>query len=155
LFKNQIISGDYSKTSFLMRSAALFTEIMHRTSTRQRLLFRRYKCKLTRSVNAENAVRQASRANASEGEDHNFFQIINSNPNTIISFRQSIQTLIRNKYYGGLRLVAYELFFLNLFIHFILNITFYFTLLFKYYYIQIGQIIYFFFINCGWVCIFF
>ena len=29
------------------------------------------------SVNAENAVRQASRANASEGEDHNFFQIVN------------------------------------------------------------------------------
>ncbi|KAG4081335.1 hypothetical protein H8356DRAFT_1338456 [Neocallimastix lanati (nom. inval.)] len=33
------------------------------------------------NVNAENAVRPASRANASEGEDHNFFQIVNSNPN--------------------------------------------------------------------------
>jgi len=33
------------------------------------------------SSNAENAVRQASRANVSEGEDHNFFQIVNSNPN--------------------------------------------------------------------------
>jgi len=50
-------------------------------STRQGLLFRKYKSKLTRSVNAENAVRQASRANASEGEDHNFFQIVNLNPN--------------------------------------------------------------------------
>ncbi|KAG4091211.1 hypothetical protein H8356DRAFT_1430474 [Neocallimastix lanati (nom. inval.)] len=30
LFKNQIISGDYSKTAFLVRSAALFTEIMPR-----------------------------------------------------------------------------------------------------------------------------
>jgi len=29
----------------------------------------------------KNAVRQASRAIASEGEDHNFFQIVNSNPN--------------------------------------------------------------------------
>ena len=28
LFKNQIISGDYSKNAFLVRSAALFTEIM-------------------------------------------------------------------------------------------------------------------------------
>jgi len=42
LFKNQKISGDYSKTPFLVRSAALFTEIMPRVSTRQGLLFRRY-----------------------------------------------------------------------------------------------------------------
>ena len=82
LFKNQIISGDYLKMSFLVRSAALFTEIMPLASTRQGLLFRKYKCKLTRSINAENAVRQASRANSSEGEDHNFFQIVNSNPNS-------------------------------------------------------------------------
>ncbi|KAG4099956.1 hypothetical protein H8356DRAFT_1352847 [Neocallimastix lanati (nom. inval.)] len=33
------------------------------------------------SVNAENAVRQTSRANITEGEDHNFFQIVNSNLN--------------------------------------------------------------------------
>jgi len=32
-FTNQIISGDYSKTPFLVRSAALLTEIMTRTST--------------------------------------------------------------------------------------------------------------------------
>jgi len=55
-----------------VRSAALFTEIMPRASAWQGLLFRKYKRKLTRSVNTE---RQASRANASEGEDHNFFQI--------------------------------------------------------------------------------
>ncbi|KAG4081558.1 hypothetical protein H8356DRAFT_1335177, partial [Neocallimastix lanati (nom. inval.)] len=83
LFKNQIISGDYSKTPFLVRSAALYTEIMPQASIRQGLLFRKYKRKLTRSVNAENAVRQASKANASEGEDHNFFQIDNSNPNPL------------------------------------------------------------------------
>ena len=64
-----------------MRSAALFTEIMSRASTRKGLLCRKYKHKLTRSVNAENAVRQAIRANATEEEDHNFFQIDNSNPN--------------------------------------------------------------------------
>jgi len=57
LFKNQIISGDYSKKPFLVRSAALFTEIMPRASTRQGLLFRKYKRKLTRSVNTENAVK--------------------------------------------------------------------------------------------------
>jgi len=81
LFKNQIISSDYSETPFLERSAALFTEIMPRASTWQRLLFQQYKRKLTRSVNAENAVRQVSRANASEREGHNFFRIVNSNPN--------------------------------------------------------------------------
>ena len=48
LFKNQIISGDYSKIPFLVRSAALFTEIMPRASTRQVLLFRKYKRKLTK-----------------------------------------------------------------------------------------------------------
>jgi len=81
LLKNQINSGDYSKTPFLVQSAALLTEILPLASTRQGLLFRRYKRKLTRSVNAENTVRQSSRANASEGEDHNFFQIVNSNLN--------------------------------------------------------------------------
>ncbi|KAG4091653.1 hypothetical protein H8356DRAFT_1335457 [Neocallimastix lanati (nom. inval.)] len=70
--RNQIISSDYSKTPFLVRFAALFTEIMSRAS---------YKRKLTRSINAENEVRKASRANASEGEDHIFFQIDNSNLN--------------------------------------------------------------------------
>jgi hypothetical protein len=32
LFNNQIISSDYSKTPFLMRSTASFTEIMSRDS---------------------------------------------------------------------------------------------------------------------------
>jgi len=81
LFKNQTIFGDYSKKPFLVRSVAPFTEIMSRASTRKGLLCRKYKHKLTRSVNAENAVRQASRANASEVKDHNFFQIFNSYPN--------------------------------------------------------------------------
>jgi len=33
LFKNQVISIDYSKTLFLVRSAALFTEILLIAST--------------------------------------------------------------------------------------------------------------------------
>jgi len=69
------------KMLFLVRSATLFTEIMPRTSTPQGCLFRRHKRKLTRSVNSEYAVRQTSRANAYEGEGHNFFQRVNSNPN--------------------------------------------------------------------------
>jgi len=74
LFKNQIISSDYSKNAILgtISATLFFTEIMSLTNTRQGLLFRKYKHKLTRSVNAENAVRQASRANASEWENHNF-----------------------------------------------------------------------------------
>jgi hypothetical protein len=47
------------------------------------------KCNQARNVNAENvmrqtikqAIRQASKTNSSEGKDHNFFQIINSNSN--------------------------------------------------------------------------
>ena len=80
MFKNQIISGDYSKTSFLARSSVLFTEIMPRANARQGLQFREYKHTLTMNVNSENVVRQANRANASEGEDYNFFQIFNSSP---------------------------------------------------------------------------
>jgi len=81
LFKNQIISGDYSKTPFLVRSATLFKDIMPRVSTRQGLLFRRYKRNLTRSVNAENAVRQASRGPMPLKEKTIIsFKIVNSNP---------------------------------------------------------------------------
>jgi len=81
LFKNQIISGIYSKMPFLVWSAAPFIEIMPKASTRQGLLFLRYNnCKLNRSVNTENAERQTN-ANASEGEVHKFFQRVNTNPN--------------------------------------------------------------------------
>jgi len=48
LFKNQIIFGNYPKTLFLVRSVAQFTDIIPKVSTRQELLFRRYKRKLTR-----------------------------------------------------------------------------------------------------------
>jgi hypothetical protein len=71
--------------------AVLFTEIMARASTGQGLLFRRYKCKLTSSVNTGNAVKQA---NTSEGEEHNFFQIVNSNPNPKKEFLLSRNIII-------------------------------------------------------------
>ncbi|KAG4107289.1 hypothetical protein H8356DRAFT_1332627 [Neocallimastix lanati (nom. inval.)] len=57
LFKNQTISGDYSKKVIL--------GIMPRVSIRQGLLLRRYKRKLS--------IRDASKANISEKEDYNFF----------------------------------------------------------------------------------
>ena len=130
MFKSQIIFSDYSKTPFLVRSTSLITEIMLQTSTRQGLLYRKYKSKLTRSINAENAVRQASRANVSEGVDHNFFQIVNSNPNPL-----------------EVRFVAYELF-----SEFIYTLYFWLSLFnssyyFKYYFVQIGQITFIYFIN--------
>jgi len=65
MFKNQIISGNYSKTPFFVRFVALLIEIMPRPITRQVLIFQLYKRKLTRNFNTENAVRQASRANTS------------------------------------------------------------------------------------------
>jgi len=54
---------------------------MLRDSTQQELIFWHYKHKLTRSVNNENLVNQTIKANASEGEDRNFFQIDNSSSN--------------------------------------------------------------------------
>ena len=48
LFNNQIISGDYSKLSFLVRSVDFLTEIMPKASTRLGLLFRWYRHKLTK-----------------------------------------------------------------------------------------------------------
>ena len=78
LFKKQIISGDYFKTSFLVQSAALFIEIMPRASTQQGLLFRKYKCILTRRVNAKKCSKAGSRANVSKGEVHNIFQVVYS-----------------------------------------------------------------------------
>ena len=40
VINNQIISGNYSKASFLVRSAVLLTEIVRRASIQQGLLFR-------------------------------------------------------------------------------------------------------------------
>ena len=69
---------------------------------------------MLRSVNTENALRQASRVNASEKEDHKFFQ------------DKSIQILILNKKYGLEVSLP-----MNFFSEFIYYILFYFTSLFK------------------------
>jgi len=59
----------------------LIIVFMFGASTRQWFLLRQYKHKLTRNVNTKNVIRQTRRIIASEGEDHNFFQIVNSNHN--------------------------------------------------------------------------
>jgi len=87
LFNNQINSGDYSKTPFLLRSVALFIEIMLSDSIRKITLFRQYKYKLIRSINSENTTRHTRRANTSGRDDHNFFQIVTKWKEYFLFFR--------------------------------------------------------------------
>ncbi|ORX87325.1 hypothetical protein BCR32DRAFT_289439 [Anaeromyces robustus] len=60
----QTESGTYSKSSFLLRSAALLNDIMPVVCKRQHILFNKFKTNLSRNVNADNTVGQPSRANA-------------------------------------------------------------------------------------------
>jgi len=67
-------SGAYSDTPFLVVTAALLQSIIPIAIGQQWSLFNRFKSNrttTTKSVNAEEAVRQASRASATN-EDHNF-----------------------------------------------------------------------------------
>ncbi|ORX65465.1 hypothetical protein BCR32DRAFT_286499 [Anaeromyces robustus] len=64
LFKCQTESGTYSKSPFLLRSAALLNDIMPVVCKRQHILFNKFKTNLSRNVNADNTVGQPSRANA-------------------------------------------------------------------------------------------
>ena len=68
----QIKSGNYSDTPFLVITAALLQSIMPIAIGQQWSMFNRFKLNpTTKSVNADNTVRQASRASATN-EDHNF-----------------------------------------------------------------------------------
>ncbi|ORX75598.1 hypothetical protein BCR32DRAFT_296805 [Anaeromyces robustus] len=60
----QTESGTYSKSPFLLRSAALLNDIMPVVCKRQHILFNKFKTNLSRNVNADNTVGQPSRANA-------------------------------------------------------------------------------------------
>jgi len=74
LFKCQMKSGAYSDTPFLVVTAALLQSIIPIAIGQQWSLFNRFKSNrttTTKSVNAEETVRQASRASATN-EDHNF-----------------------------------------------------------------------------------
>ena len=67
-------SGAYSDTPFLVVTAALLQSIIPIAIGKQWSLFNRFKSNrttTTKSVNAEETVRQASRAIATN-EDHNF-----------------------------------------------------------------------------------
>jgi len=69
-------SGAYSDTPFLVVTAALLQSIIPIVIGQQWSLFNRFKSNrttttTTKSVNAEETVRQASRASATN-EDHNF-----------------------------------------------------------------------------------
>ncbi|KAG4092416.1 hypothetical protein H8356DRAFT_1429462 [Neocallimastix lanati (nom. inval.)] len=74
LFKCQMKSGAYSNTPFLVVTAALLQSIIPIAIGQQWSLFNRFKSNhttTTKSVNAEETVRQASRTSATN-EDHNF-----------------------------------------------------------------------------------
>jgi len=74
LFKCQMKSGAYSDTPFLVVTAALLQSIIPIAIGQQWSLFKRFKSNrttTTKSVNAEETVRQASRASATN-EDHWF-----------------------------------------------------------------------------------
>jgi hypothetical protein len=73
LLKCQMKSGAYSDTPFLVVTAALLQSIIPIAIGQQWSLFNRFKSNstTTKSVNAEETVRQASRASATN-EDHNF-----------------------------------------------------------------------------------
>ena len=72
LLKCQMLSGTYSDIPFLTVTAALLQSIMPTAIGLQRSLFSRFKSNTTtKSVNADNTVRQASRASATN-DDHNF-----------------------------------------------------------------------------------
>ncbi|ORX84489.1 hypothetical protein BCR32DRAFT_277093 [Anaeromyces robustus] len=64
LLKCQIESGTYSKSPFLLGSAALLNDIMLVVCKRQHILFNKFKTNISRNVNADNTVGQHSRANA-------------------------------------------------------------------------------------------
>jgi len=77
LFKCQMKSGAYSDTPFLVVTAALLQSIIPIAIGQQLSLFNRFKSNrttATKSVNAEETVRQAIRARATN-EDHNFVSL--------------------------------------------------------------------------------
>ncbi|ORX85590.1 hypothetical protein BCR32DRAFT_290574 [Anaeromyces robustus] len=57
LFKCQTESGTYSKSPFLLRSAALLNDIMPVVCKRQHILFNKFKTNLSKNVNANNTVK--------------------------------------------------------------------------------------------------
>ena len=72
LFKCQTDSGEYSHIPYMIKITSYLNMIVPVVAERKRLLFDKYKLDFTKSVKADNPVRQASRANATN-RDHNFY----------------------------------------------------------------------------------
>ena len=72
LFKCQTDSGEYSHIPYMIKLVSFLDMIIPIVAERKRLLFDKYKLDHTKSVKADNPVRQASRANATN-RDHNFY----------------------------------------------------------------------------------
>jgi len=72
LFKCQTDSGDYTHLPYMVKLAAYLNMIVPIVAERHRLLFDKYKLDHTKSVKADNTVRQASRANATN-RNRNFY----------------------------------------------------------------------------------
>ena len=63
IFKCQTDSGEYSHIPYMVKLASYLNMIIPIVAERKRLLFDKYKLEHTKSVKADNPVRQASRAN--------------------------------------------------------------------------------------------
>ena len=72
IFKCQTDSGEYSHIPYMIKLISYLNMMVPIVAERKRLLFDKYKLEHTKSVKADNTVRQASRANATN-RDHNFY----------------------------------------------------------------------------------
>ena len=72
MFRCQIEAGEYSHVPYMIKLASFLDMIIPIVNEQKRLLFDKYKLEHTKSVKADNPVRQASRANATN-RDHNFY----------------------------------------------------------------------------------
>ena len=72
IFKCQTDSGEYSHIPYMIKLISYLNMMVPIVAERKRLLFNKYKLEHTKSVKADNTVRQASRANATN-RDHNFY----------------------------------------------------------------------------------
>ena len=70
IFKCQTDSGEYFHIPYMVKLASYLNMIIPIVAERKRLLFDRYKLEHTKSVKADNPVKQASRTNAT---NRNFY----------------------------------------------------------------------------------
>ena len=70
IFKCQTDSGEYSHIPYMVKLASYLNMIIPIVAERKRLLFDKYKLEHTKSVKADNPVRQSSKVNAT---NRNFY----------------------------------------------------------------------------------